>query len=1079
MLSRNSVVLTKLTPPRLTRRILHRSRVSQRLLGALEFRLTIVQAGAGYGKSTALADLADRGIKLAWYHLSAEDADPIIFFLHLIHTCKGYINQPESLITFLENQSGNLAEINWPGLIDEMVNQMAVTLSEPVLLILDDYHQIAEAAQVSPLIDRLIHLAPEDLHFILSSRFPVKLPGLVNWKVRGEVLWIDQKDLAFTPEEISTLFHDHYSLALSEDEITSLASETEGWAIALQLFWQGLKSGAANPLLNRHGNGQLTAEELFIFLAQEVLEQLSPDVQNFLRTTAVLRDMNASICDCLRQENDSEKYLKFLLENGLFVVDLGPDSIRYHHLFREFILNQLPEAEKNTFHCQAAACQLARGSVETAVYHLLKAGHEHEAANIISQNGENLILSGRIETLNKWITSISPGVLEAHPLLLVFLGDFARLHSRFDEALGWYRQAEERSRIIGDLRSTSQALHGQAKVYLDTVNPSQADQLLQAALQLVDGKGDRENRARLLELLAENKLNSGDLNAAEIYRKQARGLREIGPGEMELSVRVLLRTGKLEQARHILEARVITEKHEPFPTARAHRETLLLLALILEFQGEWETAYQYAREGIARGEMLESPFVVAVGKMRLGHAALLMDTQSSYQEALEAYGETIKLADHLSVPRLKCEAFWGLTRAYGFKGELGLAEKAAIQGIEQGRLAGDEWISALILVSMGASFALAENNQQAFIWLEHARDKFNKVSDSYGETVARLWQCLMWWTSGQTLRLDRNLDDLLKMIHDHGYEFLITRRTLLGPPQPRAILPMLLYARQRGIQRPFIETILYSLGLSSIEFHPGYQLRIQTFGKFQTWRGAKEIVPGEWRREKSRQLFQLLVMNHCVPLERDQLVEFLWPEVDVEMGRRNFRVALSTLLRVLVPDHNRDANSDYINRDGTLYSLRANADIWVDAWEFERLVEIGENQPPAQNKLRIQHFKRAMALYKGEYLQDNLYEDWCLEERERLLSIYLRTADQLSRLLIENQDWQGVLETCQAILSHDRCWEEAYRLMMLAYNQLGNQPSVLRTYQKCVETLKSELDIQPSQATLSLFKSIFPNPPLI
>lgn len=1077
MSSRNLVVLTRLTPPRLNRRILHRARVSQRLLESLEYRLTIVQAGAGYGKSTALASLSDSQKNIAWYHLTGEDSDPVTFFLHLIHACRSFIKNPDSLITFIENQSSNLVEINWTDLTDELVNQISLALKEPALLILDDYHQIADSPHVPVLLDRLISIAPADLHFILASRYPVRLPSLSDWNVRGEVLWIDQKDLAFTPQEITELFHQHYTLALSQEEITSLAMETEGWAIALQLFWQGIKSGSGSSLRRRQTESRLSAEELFFFLAKEVLGQLSPDVQDFLLTTAVLRDLDTQICNCLRQEEDSDKYLKYLLENGLFVVDLGPDTIRYHNLFREFILNQLSLQQKKRLHLKAAGCHLNRGSVEAAVYHFLKAGQEDEAAKIISQNGESLILSGRLETLNNWITSISPNILAAHPLLLVFLGDNARLHSRFQEALGWYRQAEEQSRFIGDTHTTSQALHGQAKVYLDTVNPIQADLLLQEALKLVDGTGDRENRARLLELLAENKLNSGQPGEAESYHKKARELREIAPGETELSVRVLLRTGKLEQARKMLEARVITEKHEPFPTARAHRETLLLLALILEFQGEWEAAYEYAREGITRGEALQSPFVVAVGKMRLGHAALLRDTHPGYLEAVEAHNDAIRLADSLSVPRLKVEAFWGLVRAYGFKGELDLAEKAAAQGLEQGRLAGDEWISALILVSMGASYALSGKTSLALDWLDRAREKFYKVSDPYGETLARFWQCLTWWKSSQYLRLDKNLDDVLRLIHEHGYEYLLTRRTLLGPPQPRAILPMLLYARKKGFQRPFIETILFSLGISSIEYHPGYQLRVQTLGQFRAWRGDQEISPAEWRREKSRQLFQLLMTHRCVPVERDRLVESLWPGVDIETGRRNFRVTLSTLLRVLVPSHTREEDSIFIFRDGTQYALRSNTDIWVDAWEFERLVELGQNQPASQRKLRIQHFQNAQLLYKGEYLQDNLYEDWCIEERERLLAIYLRTSDQLACLFAENEDWQAVLDTCQRILARDKCWEEAYRLMILAYHKQGNQPSALRAYQKCVETLKTELDIQPSQETVSLFNTIFPEAP--
>ncbi|MBZ5543610.1 MAG: diguanylate cyclase, partial [Acidobacteriia bacterium] len=179
--------------------------------------------------------------------------------------------------------------------------------------------------------------------------------------------------LAFTIDEIASLFRDHYAISLSDEDIRSLAAETEGWAIALQLYGQGLKSGAVSPA----GRGPLPpgtgAEGLFDYLAQEVFEQLSPDVRQFLQVTAILRELNASICNQLRGQNDSDQYLRYLYENGLFLVDLGGESIRYHHLFREFILRRLPDAERSELNRKAAVLQLERKNEEDAIYHFLRA----------------------------------------------------------------------------------------------------------------------------------------------------------------------------------------------------------------------------------------------------------------------------------------------------------------------------------------------------------------------------------------------------------------------------------------------------------------------------------------------------------------------------------------------------------------------------------------------------------------------------------------------------------------------------------------------------------------------------------
>ena len=128
-------------------------------------------------------------------------------------------------------------------------------------------------------------------------------------------------------------------------------------------------------------------------------------------------------------------------------------------------------------------------------------------------------------------------------------------------------------------------------------------------------------------MLAENKLNLGKPEEAEALRREAESLRDDAPAEDTLSIRVKLRTGRLVEARR-------GSRRWPPPSWRAggsgqigppwaHRETALLLSLVDAFMGRAQQAMTSAREGIELGERLESPFVTAVGRMRLGHATQL------------------------------------------------------------------------------------------------------------------------------------------------------------------------------------------------------------------------------------------------------------------------------------------------------------------------------------------------------------------------------------------------------------------------------------------------------------------------
>ncbi|MBU1878014.1 MAG: tetratricopeptide repeat protein, partial [Chloroflexi bacterium] len=1071
MFGQDLILRTKLMPPRIRRRVLSRARLTERLQEALERRLTIIQAGTGYGKSTALiTTLTHLPQPTYWYTITESDAEPLLFLLHLIYAFRTRAAADSHLgersLALLQTERGG----NGPGyalVIDALVNDLAVELTTDAFLVLDDYHLVNAAPAIITLTDRLIEVAPPNLHVIVSTRQRPNLPGLVRWQVRDEVLALDRHDLAFRPAEIGALFQ-LYGYGLSAVQIETLAAETEGWAIALQLVGQGVRAagGVAQVLTGLPDS----LERLFDYLAQEILDKETPARRAFLLQTSILRHLTPAACDVLTGCTDSQMVLQTLEDQGLFVIAVG-DEYRYHPLFGEFLSRQLAPAEAPDLHRRAAIFYQDRSDNEAAIHHLLLAHEFDAAAQVMAQIGEDMLRLGRREPLSTWIQRLPVDTLAQTPALLRFQGDICRQSSRFDEALAWYEQAYQQYMVHQDRAGMSRALRGQALVHLDTVRPAQAESLLQEALRLIDGQDDRENRARLLELLAENQLNLGHPEESERLRARARELRQEGPGEAELAVRVLLRTGQLDQARRLLEEQAAIEQREPVQRPRSHRETLLILSLIQSFQGEGEAAYRYATEGIARGQALNSPFVIAVGYMRQGHAWLLRDAPS-YEAACRCYQEAIVLGDTLTGSRLKVEALWGLCRAHGFQGELAAAEQAAQQGIQVAEQAGDEWIAALIRVVMGGGYVLARQYAAAIDWLVQAETAFQNCGDVFGQTVARLWRCLVAWEMADLTGLEPILADLLRATREHGFEYICLRKTLLGPPDPRRLVPLLLFARDTGYQPAFVEQLLGRLGLTHLEIHPGYQLRVQALGPFRVWRGAQEIQAFEWQRDKARQLFQLLLTYRQDLLDREQIVELLWPGLEPESARRDFKVALSTLYRALEPDRRAGDQSAFVARSGSRYGWRPEADVWLDVDQLERLIAEGDGQFEREPQAALEHYRQALALYQGEYLPERRYEEWCAPERDRLLALYLGAADRLAHALIDSQDWEGAIEVCQTILAHDDCWEQAYRLLMTAYARLGNRAQALRAYHRCVECLREELDVAPSAETARLYESV-------
>ena len=188
---KNLVVQTQLKPPRLHKRVLSRPRLTQRLLESQDYRLTLVQAGTGYGKSTALAAMTDESdYPVVWYQLGEEVADPALFLLYLLQGFRsvlpGFSDVPAAT---LEDWKGQ-GEPPWETFVDLLVNELVIYLDGTLLLILDDAHLLNETPASLRVLDHLITRAPAALSILLSTRYPLKLSTLVKWQVKGEVLEI-------------------------------------------------------------------------------------------------------------------------------------------------------------------------------------------------------------------------------------------------------------------------------------------------------------------------------------------------------------------------------------------------------------------------------------------------------------------------------------------------------------------------------------------------------------------------------------------------------------------------------------------------------------------------------------------------------------------------------------------------------------------------------------------------------------------------------------------------------------------------------------------------------------------------
>ncbi|MCU0486262.1 MAG: hypothetical protein MUC85_09160 [Anaerolineales bacterium] len=1047
------VIQSQLHPPRTRKSILARPRIEMRLKTALDYPLTIVQAGTGYGKSTALASLVTEERELFWYTITEPDRDPLLFLVHLLSSCGAY---GAPALRALETSGGQVS----PAALHPLLNALTQGLKQEAILVLDDFHIVSGVEAILELLKKLVDYCPPRLHIILSARHMPELPDLNRWRVKGLVTIISAAELAFTVDEIQTLYGEKLGYPLTPPQAQALARETEGWAIALLMVWQGMQTGLVPDLETALAALPAALDRLFDYLSLEVLARQPADLQRFLLTTCILRELDAPACDALLETHDSQHTLQHLHEINFFVDLVGSHTYRYQRLFQDFLLSQISKkaSEKTALHQRAAAYFEQAGSPEEALHHNLEAHQFPRAADQIEKIGASLIESGRLDSLGEWLRRLPEAVLHSHPLLLLLNGDLCRLRASFDEALAWYDAAEKVFEAHQDQLGQSRALRGQAQVYLDTVRPLQAAALLTEALDLLDPDTYREETADLLEQLAENKLNSGFPDQARQLHQESLRLRgQAKDTDIYLNARILLRTGKLTESRRLLESYNLDNPVQGKGRAQHfHREKQLLLSLVCALQGDQTHAELFARQGIAIGQAIQSEFVETVAVMRLGHALQLNSYfpwgQARHEAAVRCYLEVIEKVRTFKVARVSLEPLWGLSRAYGYAGDVVTAEAYARQAIEIARGAGDEWFGHYVRVSMGAALAMDGRHTAAQRYLKDAAEGFNRVQDQFGWSASQLWLALDAWWQGEVETTLRHLSALLPVVGENGYETLLTQCTHLGLKDDQAFIPLLLEAYRQNIERELVLNLLSRTGQRGIDYHPGYTLWVRCLGPFQAWRGDRQISAREWQREKARQLFQLLITYRGQWLSREQMVDLLWPDQSAEHATRDFKVALNALNRALEPARPLQASPYFVIRRGSTYGINPQAHLVTDAELFGKYA--GSADP--------EDLQAALALFEDDYLPECLYADWCSTERHQYRQKYLAVTERLARLYLQTQRWEEVVRVCQAGIRRDHCWEPAYSLLMQAYAAQGNPAQALAAYQRCETVLREELGIEPS-----------------
>jgi LuxR family maltose regulon positive regulatory protein len=420
-----SILVTKLFLPPTRAEIVQRLDLLGRLNSGLDRKLTLISAPAGFGKTTLVSHWLEnlpnnQTVRVAWLSLDEEDNDLSRFLTYFV-TALNKASNPE-------NALGNgalsiLQSPQPPGVTDVLtllINELAES-DDQFVFVLDDYHLIEEKP-IDDAVGFFLDNLPPQLHLVIATRQDPAL-SLGRLRARNQLNELRAADLRFSSTEAADFLNQVMGLNLSPEDIAELETRTEGWIAGLQLAaisMQGRKDHAAF-FKSFTGGHRLVLD----FLIEEVLDQQTEKIHDFLLRTSILNRFNGSLCDAITGQENSQETLETLDRANLFIVPLDNARhwYRYHHLFADLLkqrLNAQNDGEIDELHAKAANWYETNGDLSEAVHHALAGKDIKSATRLIEKGALKALENSNFRFILDSVKLLPESVMENSPWLTIY-----------------------------------------------------------------------------------------------------------------------------------------------------------------------------------------------------------------------------------------------------------------------------------------------------------------------------------------------------------------------------------------------------------------------------------------------------------------------------------------------------------------------------------------------------------------------------------------------------------------------------------------------------------------------------------
>lgn len=1058
---------SRLAVPRRQPKTLRRIRLLDNLHNNIHRKVNFVCAPAGYGKTTLLVDFAeDVDAVIFWYRITPEDRTLNGFAENIIYAFQQKYPQfgQEILDTIAsENIStGSMAYL--------LANEIENTLEDFSLLVLDDFHEISTDSDIIELIETFLQIIPDSLRLLIGSRNVYGIPTALLY-VQEQLNIIAEESLKFQPEEILDLCRKYYKIQLTEHQSKQIASQAEGWIVAILLSLRSNNLALDIPKIAG------AREHVYTYLADDVIRSLPPELLEFMHATSLVEDFSIPLANHILKINNAEEIIKKLDDLNLFLTQTDAKdnpTYRYHQLFSDFLQEHF-EANVKTdvkkMHLNIAKWYEQEEQWVKAITHNFQAGNNLTAARMINQISQQLYNSGQVHTLQSWYSKLEKQreLLMETPILLLNLAKYKISQANFDGiselldiAQQTFQKEEDHSNYANllvtrgmHLRFSGQpeeakALAEETQHYVEQHNLdmyywNQGERLKGMTIYM---SGDAQNALKHLNKAATYFRRTLDI---DFNTRQAHDLvmtlADIGY--------IALTTGNIFEAqKSYREALNLAHKMRGSGNdfANACNNFAYLNYLLGNYQEAW-TYYLQAQEAAELNNLDRH-----LGFILNGKGDVLRDLEE-WDQSREMYFKAQAIAEKSEEKSALAESLSGLvaleTQTNNFNQAIFyLREKASVEKTSVD--------SPSYLISMTKIYIKMGQCDLAQKTVQKALDAYpNNVAPTQESAELYFYAALATNTCAaeekpkneHAAQAVKYLQKSLEITALLGYDqFLVSafrqnKKALKDILAQLPNFPQVESILERAKQKPpSLKELLTPENEPEDEL---IYLNVTAFDE-STVRMNGEIIPaGSWGSVGARALFYFILDRKQTT--KDEIALEFWPEFSQAKVNSNFH---ATLWRV----RNALSSRQILTFENDHYQLNPAVNLYLDLDEFESLyAELRNSDSSLERRTAM---RRMTEIYQNDYLQD-IDMPWADQRRRELQNIFFNVLIKLAEEEFEKQNYNAATEHYLHAIKIDPYQEELHLKTMQSMEAAGDKRQALQHYRQYASRLKKEMNMEP------------------